>query len=104
MPTPAWVSVYIGKAADAAMLYSLLDAEEIPARVGDELQGTSGVAVSVFVPEDRAEDAEGVVAEFEQDPTAREGAARFQPWICPSCHEHNDGTFDICWNCQANRE
>ncbi len=27
----------------------------------------------------------------------------FQPWECPCCHEPNDGTFDICWNCQTTK-
>ncbi len=34
MPTPAWVIVYTGNATDTAMLYSLLEAEEIPVRIG----------------------------------------------------------------------
>ncbi len=20
-------------------------------------------------------------------------------WVCPQCHEQNDGHFEICWNC-----
>ena len=73
MPTPAWVIVYTGSAADTAMLYSLLEAEEIPVRIGDEVMGTlapylieggSMAAVKVLVPEDRVDDAEEVVSEF----------------------------------------
>lgn len=26
-----------------------------------------------------------------------------QPWECPCCHESNDGSFDICWNCQTEK-
>ena len=22
-------------------------------------------------------------------------------WICPHCGEHNDGAFEICWQCQG---
>ena len=22
-------------------------------------------------------------------------------WFCRKCHEKNDGSFEICWNCQA---
>ena len=40
MLTPAWVIIYSGSAADTAMLYSLLEAEEIPVRIGDEAMGT----------------------------------------------------------------
>ncbi|WP_293267513.1 DUF2007 domain-containing protein [Neptunomonas sp.] len=21
-------------------------------------------------------------------------------WVCENCSEHNDSSFDICWNCQ----
>ncbi len=21
-------------------------------------------------------------------------------WVCEQCHEHNDASFDFCWNCQ----
>lgn len=24
-----------------------------------------------------------------------------KPWICASCKEENDGSFDYCWNCQT---
>lgn len=23
------------------------------------------------------------------------------PWICQHCHEENDASFEICWNCGA---
>ena len=22
-----------------------------------------------------------------------------EPWVCPKCHEQNEGSFAICWNC-----
>lgn len=22
-------------------------------------------------------------------------------WICAGCNEENDGSFEVCWNCQA---
>jgi hypothetical protein len=114
MPTPAWVIVYTGTATDTAMLYSLLDAEEIPARIGDEVMGTLApylieggqiASVKLLVPEDRLDDAQEVVNEFVDGAKARTGTAVpvFQPWTCPCCHEHNDGSFDICWNCQTEK-
>lgn len=24
-------------------------------------------------------------------------------WNCKSCHEENEGTFEICWKCQSNK-
>ncbi len=114
MLTPAWVIIYSGSAADTAMLYSLLEAEEIPVRIGDEAMGTLAphiieggrtAAVKVLVPDDRVDDAEEVVNEFVEETRARAEAASpaFRPWTCPCCHEQNDGTFDICWNCQTER-
>jgi Gamma-glutamyltranspeptidase len=114
MPTVPWVIVYAGGAADTALLRDLLDAAGVPARLGDEVMGTMApyviaggttAAVKVLVPEDRLDDARGVVVEFgehvkgEPDPGAPLGRA----WECPCCHEANDGSFDICWNCQTER-
>jgi hypothetical protein len=114
MSTPLWVIVYAGTAADTAMLYSLLEAEEIPVRIGDEVMGTMApymidggqiAAVKVMVPEDRVDDAQEVVSEFVEGSKVRSGPASLvlQRWECPCCHEHNDGTFDICWNCQTEK-
>jgi len=25
-------------------------------------------------------------------------------WVCRSCHERNDGSFEICWNCCEHRD
>jgi hypothetical protein len=114
MSTPPWVIVYAGSATDTAMLYSLLEAEEIPARIGDEAMGTLApymvdggqiAAVKVMVPEDRIDDAQEVVSEFVEGARSRSDAAlaAFRPWECPCCHEQNDGSFAICWNCQTER-
>ncbi len=112
MPMPAWVIVYTGKVTDTTLLYSLLEAEEIPARIGDELMGTVAPyavegsetgSVRVLVPEDRVDDAEEVVSEFVEDLKSQAAAPQFKPWTCPCCHEANDGTFDICWNCQTEK-
>lgn len=84
MPTPAWIIVYTGSAADTAMLYSLLEAEEIPARIVDEFMGTlapyaieggQAAAVKVLVPEDRVDDAEEVVNEFVEGTKSQAGPA-----------------------------
>lgn len=24
-------------------------------------------------------------------------------WVCPSCNEENDGSFDFCWNCETEK-
>ena len=111
MPTPAWVIVFAGDATATAMLYTLLEAEEIPVRIGDEVMGSLApyaieggqkAAVKVLVPEDRVNDAEEVVNEFVQEAKAQAGSS-IKAWTCPCCHEPNDGTFDICWNCQSEK-
>jgi hypothetical protein len=25
------------------------------------------------------------------------------PWLCSTCSEKNDASFEICWNCQSER-
>ena len=114
MSTPTWVIVYTGGAAETGVLRDLLIAAGIDARLGDEVMGTIApyivgagavAAIKVLVPEDRVADAAGVVAEFTGQAADASAAAAptSQPWECPCCHEQNDGTFDICWNCQSER-
>ncbi len=69
------------------------------------IEGGQTAAVKVLVPEDRVDDAEEVVNEFVGEAKAQADAAStpFRPWTCPCCHEQNDGTFDICWNCQTEK-
>jgi len=26
-----------------------------------------------------------------------------EPWVCYKCNEENDGSFDFCWKCQAEK-
>jgi hypothetical protein len=114
MTTKPWVIVYAGGTADTALLRDLLDAAGIPAQLGDEVMGTMApymiaggntTAVKVLVPEDRVESAREIAIDFveQSKPTAQPAEARFLSWVCPCCHENNDGTFDICWNCQTER-
>ena len=114
MTTASWVIVYEGGSADTGLLRNLLEAAGIPVQLGDEVMGTVApylieggamAAIKVLVPGDRVEEARPIVVEFtEQGPSAPQaGAPPFRPWECPCCHEQNDGTFDICWNCQSER-
>jgi hypothetical protein len=114
MSTLSWVIVYTGGMADTALLRDLLVAAGIEAQLGDEVMGTmapyivSGgttAAIKVVVPEERVEEARGIVAEFTERATSARppGAPVPEPWECPCCHERNDGTFDICWNCQSEK-
>ncbi len=114
MSTHPLVIVYTGGMADTALLRDLLVAAGIEAQLGDEVMGTMApymvaggamAAIKVVVPEDRLEEAKPIVMEFAERATEAppSGAPPFQPWECPCCHEQNDGTFDICWNCQSER-
>ena len=114
MSTVPWVVVYAGGAADTALLRDMLEAAGLSPRLGDEAMGTmapymiDGGALSsikVLVPDDQVEAAREVAVEFaeragnEPEP----GSPQFEPWECPCCHERNDGSFDICWNCQTEK-
>jgi hypothetical protein len=39
--------------------------------------------------------AERLVSEMEL------ASPEFDAWVCHACHEKVDGTFAVCWNCQA---
>ena len=28
---------------------------------------------------------------------------RTEPWVCQHCHEKNEGSFEVCWQCGAER-
>lgn len=56
--------------------------------------------VDVYVPEDQLASARERVRAFLVDSRAAAGS-RGAPWICPSCREENEATFEICWNCQT---
>lgn len=49
----------------------------------------------IVAPQD-ADRARELLAELQE---GAEGA----PWLCPACHEENEGGFEACWNCQAPR-
>jgi hypothetical protein len=114
MQTIPWVVVYAGGSADTALLRDLLEAAGVDARLGDEVMGTMApyviaggttAAIKVLVPETQLDDARETVVEFAEQAKneAVLAAQPFEPWECPCCHEHNDGSFDICWNCQTER-
>jgi hypothetical protein len=114
MPTVPWIIVYAGGTADTAVLRDLLEAAGLSVRLGDEVMGTMApyviaggttAAVKVLVPQDQIEDAREVVVEFAEraKKAAEPGSPMFEPWECPCCHENNDGSFDICWNCQTEK-
>jgi hypothetical protein len=33
--------------------------------------------------------------------TEIENPPQKEPWLCAQCNEENDGSFEICWQCQS---
>jgi hypothetical protein len=95
-------------AMEAHFLRTLLEERDIPAAVlGENLAPARGelpftleTQPAVWVNDDDLADAQAVV----DDMLARRGARDLAPpWTCPACHEFVDATFELCWNCQADR-
>ena len=94
----------------AAMLVSRLDAEGIPCRTaGGRTRavfgevGSDALLTELYVSRRDMLRARDVVnAWFAEHRCADEARTR-PPWACPACGEASDGTFDVCWNCGAER-
>jgi len=50
----------------------------------------------VWVNDDAAVQAEAVVA-------ALKSAVQGPTWQCAHCHEENEASFDVCWQCQTEK-
>jgi hypothetical protein len=95
-------------AMEAHFLRTLLEERDIPAAVlGENLAPARGelpftleTQPAVWVREDHFAQAQAVVDEMLAQRHAQSLAL---PWTCPACGEEVDGTFDLCWNCQASR-
>ena len=51
----------------------------------------------LWVSEDDFDKAQAIVAEI-QSPAGEHA------WFCRRCHERNEPTFEICWQCQADQD
>jgi hypothetical protein len=94
---------------EAELVRGILESAGIAAETrGTDLWGargevpvTSETAPSVWIEDDaRAEDAEVLLADFNQDRPTTPSAP---PWTCPQCHESIEGQFTGCWKCGAER-
>lgn len=66
---------------------------------GDPLLGAisqNGVDILLRNPEDHQLALENIETYFKQ-------IENQEPWECPSCGEENEGSFEVCWKCQAGR-
>jgi len=111
MSASPWVAVHSGNLTEATFLRDFLRREGISAQLGDEAMGTlapflvdggSLSAAKVLVPEDQAEQAGSVIAEF----TAGRSSVvpQLAAWKCRLCSAENEGQFAVCWQCQSPRE
>jgi Flp pilus assembly protein TadB len=78
--------------------------------VGEMLQAALGelpmgpaTSPRVWVPRKDETRARAVIAEWEQQRSEDRTEER-APWACPRCGEEVEGSFDICWKCQAPRD
>ena len=100
-----------GTPYEAHFVSGLIEREQIPVRmVGEKLSGGFGelpatvLQVELFVARKDLSRAREIVDAYEDrrqagGPDYGEGI----PWDCPACGETIDGSFEICWNCQAPR-
>lgn len=54
-------------------------------------------AVKLVVPESSLQAAKAALQQY------REQTFDGETWYCEQCHETNEASFDICWNCQRSR-
>lgn len=46
--------------------------------------------------------AKQLIVDFNQEQRTLQ-TEHLDPWVCSSCQEDNESTFNICWNCGASR-
>ena len=93
--------------AEAHLVQGYLEQAGMQATVqGGELGGLLGAVpttesyTSVWVADEDAERAEGLVEEFLSSQTVEVGATL---WRCPNCGENLEPQFSDCWNCGTSR-
>lgn len=94
----------------AAMLVSRLDAEGIPCRTaGGRTRaifgevGSDALVTELYVSRGDMLRARDVVNAWFAEQSSTDEPRPSPPWVCPACGEASDGTFDLCWNCGAER-
>ncbi len=61
----------------------------------------SAIAPRIWVCAKDIERARKVVAELRSH---LQSTTLAEPWTCSRCGEQNEATFEICWNCQRDRD
>ncbi|MGF1730769.1 DUF2007 domain-containing protein [Photobacterium kasasachensis] len=98
-----WVKVYdAANNLEAYSLKGMLESEHIEVQLSGEcLSSATGE-----LPTDVLQ--VGIWVREEQVPLARQQLAQYEHtaascWNCPQCAEHNEGQFEICWQCGCDR-
>ncbi len=91
--------------SEAYLIRQLLESLGIPAIVIDsDSGGFVGIGRSeVQVGNANVEEAKNSIREYEAERSEQQWKGRGAEWECGGCGERVDGTFEICWNCQAER-
>ena len=92
---------------EADFIKGLLEQESIGTTLSGEHFSTlyPGFGVNILVNEDKFSEATEIISKYEQTncDIARESVQDGKSWECDECHSMNPETFEICWQCQANR-
>ncbi|KDM92359.1 DUF2007 domain-containing protein [Photobacterium galatheae] len=98
-----WQSIYrAGNSLEAHTLKGLLEHAGLRVRLtGENLGSAAGelpadvVEVMLWVPAEETAQAQQLIASYEK--------GNLQGWRCRGCGELNEGPFDWCWQCGADR-
>ena len=95
-------------ATEAHLIQDLLKREAINTNLSGESLSTlwGGMQtdfseVEILVDEEKYAEAVEIISNYEE--ILRQPAQNGQSWECEECQKVNPDTFEICWNCQANR-
>lgn len=112
MDDDAVVEVYwAADAPQAHLVKTVLEKAGIEVHVvGEMLQQAAGdlplgpaTSPRIWVHKEDEERARAVIAAWERE-RREDRMEQPAPWTCSRCGEQVDGTFDICWKCQAPRD
>ena len=95
-------------AIEAHMIQGLLEKESISTNLfGEGLSIATGglptdvIQVDILVDEEKHAEALQIISNYED--ILKQPEQNGQSWECEQCNKVNPHTFEICWNCQANR-
>ena len=93
---------------EAHLIQGLLELEAIETNLlGEDLSIAMGslptqvAQVEILVNDEKYAEALEIISHYEE--IVRQPAKDGESWECAECNKVNPDTFEICWNCQANR-